>query len=46
VLRKIFGPEKGKVTEQWRRLQIEKFSDYYRLSDTQCDNYIMRLIIF
>jgi len=30
VLRRIFGPEKDKVTEQWRRMKIEKFSDYYR----------------
>ena len=32
MLRGIFRPEKDKVTEQRRRLQIENFSDYYRLS--------------
>jgi len=29
VLRKIFGPKKGKVTGEWRRLHIKELYDLY-----------------
>ena len=29
VLRRIFGPKRGKVTGEWRKLQNEKLNDLY-----------------
>ena len=29
VLRKIFGPKRGEVTREWRRLRNEKLNDLY-----------------
>jgi hypothetical protein len=29
VLRKIFGPKKGVVTDEWRRLYNEELHDFY-----------------
>jgi hypothetical protein len=29
VLRRIFGPEKGEVTREWRKLHNEELSDLY-----------------
>jgi len=29
VLRRIFGPRKDKVTEEWRRLHNEELNDFY-----------------
>jgi hypothetical protein len=29
VLRRIFGPERDKVTGEWRKLHNEEFSDLY-----------------
>jgi hypothetical protein len=33
VLRKIFGPKRGKVTGEWRRLHNEECNDLYSSSD-------------
>jgi hypothetical protein len=32
VLRKIFGHKRDEVTEEWRKLHIEKLNDMYSLS--------------
>ena len=29
VLRRIFGPERGDVTQEWRKLNKEELSDMY-----------------
>ena len=29
VLRKIFGPERDEVTEEWRKLHYEELNDLY-----------------
>ena len=34
VLRGIFGPEKGEVTEEWRKLHNEELNDLYSSSST------------
>jgi hypothetical protein len=31
VLRRIFGPKGGEVTEEWRKLHIEELNDLYSL---------------
>jgi hypothetical protein len=33
VLRKIFGPERGEVTGEWRRLHDEELYGLYQLPD-------------
>jgi hypothetical protein len=38
VLRRIFGPNRGKVTEEWRRLHNEE------LNDLQSSSNIIRVI--
>ena len=38
VLRGIFGPKRGKVTGEWRKLHSEEFDDLY------CSQDIVRLI--
>ena len=44
MTRKIFGSEKDKVTGDWRRLQIEKVSDYYWfLSDESGNRWLEHL---
>jgi len=30
VLRRIFGPKRDEVTEEWRKLHNEEFNDLYR----------------
>jgi hypothetical protein len=39
MLRRIFGPKRDKVTEEWRRLQNEELHDLY------CSPTTMRVII-
>jgi hypothetical protein len=31
VLRRIFGPKRDKVTEEWRKLHNEELNDFYSL---------------
>jgi hypothetical protein len=31
VLRKIFGPKRDKVTEEWRKLHTEELNEFYSL---------------
>ena len=31
VLRKVFGPKRDEVTEEWRKLHKEELSDMYSL---------------
>jgi hypothetical protein len=38
VLRRIFGPKRGEVTGEWRKLHNEEFSDLY------CSPNIVRVI--
>jgi len=38
VLRRIFGPKRDEVTEEWRRLHNEELCDLY------CSPYIVRVI--
>jgi len=38
VLRRIFGPKRGKVTGEWRKLHNEELNDLY------CSPYIVRVI--
>jgi len=33
VLRRMFGPKRGEITWEWRRLQKEEFYDLYYSSD-------------
>ena len=35
VLRKIFGPTRGEVTGDWRKLHNEELSDLYSLPSNQ-----------
>jgi hypothetical protein len=38
VLRRIFGPRRGGITREWRKLHIEELNDLY------CSPNIMRVI--
>ena len=31
VLRRIFGPRRGEVTEEWRRMHNDELNDFYSL---------------
>ena len=33
VLRKVFGPKREEVTEEWRKLHNEELNDLYSLSN-------------
>ena len=33
VLRRVFGPKRGEVTGEWRKLHNEELSDLYSLSN-------------
>ena len=33
VLRRIFGPKRDEMTGEWRKLQKEKFNDFYFLPE-------------
>ena len=34
LLRKIFGPKRGEVTEEWRKLHNEELNDLYSSPNT------------
>jgi hypothetical protein len=38
VLRRIFGPKRGEVTGEWKRLHNEKLNDLY------CSPYVIRVM--